>query len=62
MVFENDKPINIRNFSHIDDGGPIVMETYTKESSYKAAINKIDRFNGKYGKTRIAKLVFIDEV
>lgn len=62
LVFENDQP-----FKHIDgsewrdDNGPVIMETYTKNATKEKLKEVKNRFGNKYGKCRIAKLVFIDE-
>jgi len=62
LVFENDQP-----FKHIDgsewrdENGPIIMETYTKFATKDGVDDLKNRFGNRYGKCRIAKLVFMDE-
>lgn len=62
LVFENDQPFKRLDGSEWrDEDGPIIMETYTKLAT-KGGINHLrKRFGKKYGKSRVAKLVFIDE-
>ncbi len=40
---------------------PIAFETYLKKATFEDAEAFRDRLNGRYGKTRIARLVFVDE-
>jgi hypothetical protein len=64
VVAENNLPIKISSSDSdepfYDDKGPIVFEQYTRGASLNEAKYKAWQFQGKYGKTRIAKLVFID--
>jgi hypothetical protein len=63
VVAENNLPIKISSSDSddpfYDDKGPIVFETYTREASLSEAIAKSIRLEC-YGKTRVAKLVFVD--
>ena len=62
IVAENDQPHIIDGEpSYRDDQGPLVFEQYTRKSSLCDVANKIVLLQGKYGKCRIAKLVFLDE-
>lgn len=44
-----------------DPDGPLVFEQYTRKASKKDIENRIARMGDRYGKCRIAKLVFEDE-
>jgi len=63
VVAENNLPIKSigsdENF--YDNKGPIVFEQYIKDASLKNAIKKSSELSGRYGKTRVAKLVFLDK-
>jgi len=60
VVSENNLEINASGSEpFIDEKGPIVLEQYTREASLENALYKASRLQ-RYGKTRIAKLVFVD--
>ena len=62
VVAENDKTVTFpsgREF--FDDGGPLIFEQYTRSADLESIKKRADVMSQKYGKCRIAKLVFIDE-
>jgi len=61
VVADNDKEISISGTSFHDDGGKLIFETYVNKSSLDEAIARINMQGGRYGRCRIAKLVFIQE-
>ena len=57
VVVENDAGIDSR---HADRGEPISWEHMLKHATLDAAIMVQHRIGNKYGATRIAKLVFLE--
>jgi hypothetical protein len=45
-----------------DTSGPLVWETYLRHATLDAATEKAKFLSRRYGKCRVAKLVFVDEV
>jgi len=43
-----------------DENGEIIFETYTKDATLEKAKEKIKILNNRYGKCRIAKVIFLD--
>ena len=62
VVAENDKPINLSNGkkAFIDTGGPLIFEQYIKTADLENIKKRRDQLSLRYGKCRIAKLVFLD--
>ncbi len=61
VVAENDRPVRISGKEFIDDGGPLVFEQYTRTADLESIKKRKKQMERRYGKCRIAKLVFIDE-
>ena len=63
IVADNDQPFNLpcREEPFIDDGGPLVFEQYTNSADLESIKARIAQLGGKYGKCRIARLVFLSE-
>lgn len=61
VVCERDLPNDIKRYKDFKTQ-EIVMETTPEAYSLEVAKKRAESLNGRYGKTRIAKLVFIDEV
>lgn len=61
VVADNDAQHLIAGEDWIDDGGPLVFEQYVKNANFENAKSRVAGFNGRFGKCRIAKLVFVDE-
>jgi hypothetical protein len=59
IVADNDKTVKIGKRDFKDDGGILVFEQYVNESSLEKVKKRIEYFGGRYGKCRIAKLVFV---
>lgn len=62
VVADNDRPISLTNLDepHVDDGGPLIFEQYVRTADLENIKKRRDQLSLRYGKCRIAKLVFID--
>jgi hypothetical protein len=49
------------NDQHADDGGALVFEQYLANADLESIKKRAEYLSQRYGKYRIAKLVFIDE-
>ena len=61
IVADNDKPHKIGNEPFYDDGGPLVFEQYVRTADKESIQKAITSLGGRYGKCRIAKLVFLED-
>jgi hypothetical protein len=61
VVAENDQPVTGASGIFQEQGGPIVLETYARGASLQRAQTRRDQLAGRYGRCRIAKLVFVDD-
>jgi hypothetical protein len=61
VVSDNDQPITIGGKLHVDDGGALVFEQYLANADLESIKKRAEYLSQRYGKYRIAKLVFIDE-
>lgn len=62
IVAENDQPFNLSTGKKVfDDSGPIVFERYTRNADYATTVKDRASLGGRYGRCRIARLVFVDE-
>jgi hypothetical protein len=61
VVADNDQPITIGGKRHADDGGALVFEQYLANADLESIKKSAEFLSKRYGKCRIAKLVFIDE-
>ena len=63
VVAENDKPVFVSKNKprFIDHDGPLVFEQYTKSAGLESIRKRAKQLESKYGKCRIAKLVFIED-
>ncbi len=57
VVSDNNQP---GHSGKIDPGGPIILETYIKQSDIEVARDRAAKF-ARMGRTRIARLIFDDE-
>ena len=64
VVAENDKPHKMPNREEpfFDDSGPLIFEQYVRTADFENIKKRKDQLSQSYGKCRIAKLQFIDEV
>jgi hypothetical protein len=62
VVAENDQPVRFGERVFHDDGGPLVFEQYTRHASLKQIRERAKQLSATYGKCRIARLQFIEEV
>ena len=62
VIADNDKPIHISNGkkAFIDTGGPLIFEQYIKTADLENVKKRRDQLSLRYGRCRIARLVFID--
>ena len=62
VVAENDRPISLPTCDEpfVDDQGPLIFEQYVRFADLENVKKKKDKLSLRYGKCRIAKLVFID--
>jgi len=62
VVADNDRPISSpnRDEPYVDDGGPLIFEQYVRFADLENIKKRRDQLSIRYGKCRIAKLVFID--
>lgn len=61
VVCDNDMPITIRGNKHFDDDGALVFEQYLKNADLESVKKRAEFISQRYGKCRLAKLVFVDE-
>jgi hypothetical protein len=61
VVAENDQPHTFGGVEHLDDGGPLVFEQYTRTADLESIKTRAKVMEGRHGKCHIAKLVFIDQ-
>lgn len=62
VVMQNDKTIKIKDREYTDDSGPLVFEQYTRYADLESIKKRAKQLEHNYGTSRIAKLVFIDEL
>ena len=62
VVADNDRPITLPNRDEplVDDGGPLIFEQYVRSADLENIKKRRDQLSLRYGRCRIAKLIFID--
>jgi len=61
VVAANNVPHESWGEKLIDDAGPLIFEQYVKTASLENAKEKASILTDRFGKCRIANLVFIDD-
>jgi hypothetical protein len=59
VVLDHDMPLSSKR--HVDDKGALVMEQYLADADLESIKKRAEFLSKRYGKCRIAKLVFIEE-
>lgn len=64
VVANNDKPHKLpgRKEPFFDGGGPLIFEQYTRSADLESITKRKQQLEQSYGKCRIAKLVFMEEI
>lgn len=63
IVMENDQPHKMPGGKIFkDDGGPLVMEQYTRNADLKSIRERAAKIKQTHGKCVIAQLSFVEEV